>query len=118
MAQSTPSIQQPERLLSLDLFRGLVMLLLVAEGAGVYRSLVNLTSEDSLLRGFFVQFTHHPWDGLRAWDLVQPAFIFIVGVAMVYSINKRLDKGDSWSAIVIHHSGGFLDFQAPMENTA
>lgn len=102
MAQSTSSIHQPDRLLSLDLFRGLVMLLLIAEPAGVYRSLIVRTSEGSLLRGLFTQFTHHPWNGLLAWDLVQPAFMFIVGVAMVYSINKRLDKGDSWGAIGKH----------------
>ena len=102
MTSSATPVEQPGRLLSLDLFRGLVMLLLVAEPAGVYRSLVNLTDEGSLLRGFFIQFTHHPWNGLRAWDLVQPAFMFIVGVAMVYSINKRLDKGDSWGAVGKH----------------
>lgn len=102
MTQSASPVEQPGRLLSLDLFRGLVMVLLVAEPAGVYRSLVNLTGEESLLHGFFIQFTHHPWHGLRAWDLVQPAFMFIVGVAMVYSINKRLDRGDSWGAIGKH----------------
>ena len=102
MTPSATPVKQAGRLLSLDLFRGLVMLLLVAEPAGVYRSLVNLTGEESLLRGFFIQFTHHPWNGLRAWDLVQPAFMFIVGVAMVYSINKRLERGDSWGAVGKH----------------
>ena len=102
MPSSPPAVEQPGRLLSLDLFRGLVMVLLVAEPAGVYRSLVNLAGEDSLLANFFIQFTHHPWHGLRAWDLVQPAFMFIVGVAMVYSIQKRLDQGDTWGVIGKH----------------
>lgn len=100
---SPPStVEQPGRLLSLDLFRGLVMVLLVAEPAGVYRSLVNLAGKDSWIGDLFIQFTHHPWHGLRAWDLVQPAFMFIVGVAMVYSINKRTEKGDTWGAISKH----------------
>ena len=102
MSPADSTTQQPGRLLSLDLFRGLVMFLLVAEGAGIYRALTKVTGEDSFLSPFLIQFTHHPWNGLRAWDLVQPAFMFIVGVAMFYSINKRQNRGDSWGIIGKH----------------
>ena len=102
MAAPDSTIQQPGRLLSLDLFRGLVMFLLVAEGAGIYRALTKVSGEDSLLSPILIQFTHHAWHGLRAWDLVQPAFMFIVGVAMVYSINKRVERGDAWGLIGKH----------------
>jgi hypothetical protein len=37
---ASKTIEQPGRLLSLDLFRGLVMFLLIAEGAGLYRALL------------------------------------------------------------------------------
>ncbi len=66
------------RLGSLDLFRGLTMFLLVAEAAGVYRALGQATSADSLPGMLVSQFHHHPWHGLRFWDLVQPFFMFIV----------------------------------------
>jgi predicted acyltransferase len=102
MSAPDSTIQKPGRLLSLDLFRGLVMFLLVAEGAGIYKALTKVIGEDSFISPFLIQFTHHPWHGLRAWDLVQPAFMFIVGVAMVYSINKRLSQGDSWGSIGKH----------------
>ncbi|MCB1119970.1 MAG: DUF5009 domain-containing protein [Verrucomicrobiae bacterium] len=102
MSDSPQSAPKPERLVSLDLFRGLVMFLLIAEGAGVYQALLKMTNEDGLLHGFFTQFTHHPWHGLRFWDLIQPAFMFIVGVAMVYSVSKRFDKGDSWNTVFKH----------------
>jgi predicted acyltransferase len=35
------------------------------------------------------QFFHHPWNGLRFWDLVQPTFMFSAGVSMAYSLKKQ-----------------------------
>ena len=93
---------KPNRLQSLDLFRGLVMFLLIAEGAGLWRSLSGLASEGSFFAWLTSQFHHHPWDGLRFWDLIQPYFMFIVGVAMVYSVNRRWERGDSWSRTFKH----------------
>lgn len=104
MNAQNKTIEQPGRLLSLDLFRGLVMFLLIAEGAGIYRALLKFGTEGEggVLKAFFTQFTHHPWHGLRFWDLIQPAFMFIVGVAMVYSLSKRFQRGDTWNAIFKH----------------
>lgn len=96
----TPAIQG--RLHSLDLFRGLVMFLLIAEGAGLYHTWLAATHEGSLLHGLALQFHHHPWNGLRFWDLVQPYFMFIVGVAMWFSVNKRLSRGDVRRQITFH----------------
>jgi len=69
------------------------MFLLVASGAGVYRALAIPELEDTWLDALFIQFTHHPWNGLRFWDLVQPYFMFIVGVAMPFSFGKRWESG-------------------------
>jgi predicted acyltransferase len=91
-----------ERLLSLDLFRGLVMFLLVAEGSGLYHTWLSATHEGTLMHGLALQFHHHPWNGLRFWDLVQPYFMFIVGVAMWFSVSKRLSRGDSRRGITLH----------------
>lgn len=90
------------RLQSLDLFRGLVMFLLVAGGTGLYGALTDLTTEGTFWASLVAQFDHHPWDGLRFWDLIQPYFMFIVGVAMVYSIYRRWDRGDSWDQTFRH----------------
>ena len=90
------------RLHSLDLFRGLVMFLLVAEGAGLYHTWLAATSEGTFMHGLALQFHHHPWNGLRFWDLVQPYFMFIVGVAMWFSVKKRLSRGDSQRQITLH----------------
>jgi predicted acyltransferase len=66
------------------------MFLLVAEAASVYNALLDANPEGTVFHNFFLQFTHHPWHGLRFWDLIQPFFMFIVGVAMPFPLNKRM----------------------------
>lgn len=90
------------RLLSLDFFRGITMFLLVAEGTALWSVLVKEPVAGTFLEPFFNQFHHHPWNGLRFWDLVQPFFMFIVGVAMPFSYAKRKKRGDSRSKITKH----------------
>jgi predicted acyltransferase len=46
---------------------------------------------------FIQQFNHHPWNGLRFWDLVQPSFMFMAGTAMAFSLNKQWSQGVTWS---------------------
>jgi predicted acyltransferase len=89
------------RLMSLDFFRGFTMFLLIAEGTRIYEHLV-APELGSRMVAIGTQFHHHPWNGLRFWDLVQPFFMFIVGVAMPFSIGKRWERGDSWGAAFRH----------------
>ena len=84
------------RLLSLDFLRGFIMVMLALEGAGLYEHLFNATNSN-FLSGFFLQFFHHPWNGLRFWDLIQPCFMFIAGVSMAFSLHKQKQQGVSWS---------------------
>ncbi len=84
------------RLFSLDLFRGITMFLLVVEGTHLYSALRDHGPDEGFFHGLIMQFHHHPWNGLRFWDLVQPFFMFIVGVAMAYSLKKRWEKGQTW----------------------
>lgn len=94
--------QSSTRLLSLDFFRGLTMFLLVAEGTGLWFTLVQDPVRGTFLEQFFMQFEHHPWHGLHFWDLIQPFFMFIVGVAMPFSYQSRISKGDSRNSITRH----------------
>ena len=91
-----------KRLVSLDAFRGFTMLLLLAEGAHLYWALLMSTPEGSFLHSFVIQFTHHPWNGLRFWDLVQPYFMFIVGAALPFAVAKRKQLGHSDPQILRH----------------
>ena len=81
-----------KRLFSLDVFRGLTMFLLIAEAAGFHHNFSEL-AEGTVFSGLAHQLHHHPWNGLRFWDLIQPFFMFIVGVAMPFSLRKRLASG-------------------------
>jgi predicted acyltransferase len=96
------SVFPKDRLLSLDFFRGITMFLLVAEGTRLWSVLVQDPFAGTALESFFQQFHHHPWNGLRFWDLVQPFFMFIVGVAMPFSYAKRLKRGDMKGHITRH----------------
>lgn len=96
------NVSPTKRLLSLDLFRGATMFLLVAETTRLYHYMLEYTTEGSFWHGLALQFHHHPWNGLRFWDLVQPFFMFIVGVAMVFSLSKRVHNPEDWSLATRH----------------
>jgi predicted acyltransferase len=90
------------RLMSLDFFRGFTMFLLIAESTRIYYLLVAPELDGTLISAIGTQFHHHPWNGLRFWDLIQPFFMFIVGVAMPFAIGKRWERGESWAATFRH----------------
>ena len=87
---------RPARLLSLDVMRGGIMVLLALESAGLYEHLSD-NSEGTAVHPFFLQFFHHPWHGLHAWDLVQPAFMFMAGAAMAFSLHRQRLENKSWA---------------------
>ncbi|MGA2984763.1 MAG: DUF5009 domain-containing protein [Terriglobia bacterium] len=99
-ARQSPAAQ--DRLTSLDFFRGVTMFMLIGEATGLFELLREPALNGTLFSAIGWQLDHHPWHGLHCWDLVQPFFMFIVGVAMPFSIGKRWQRGDSWSK-TFHH---------------
>lgn len=93
MSQTTNVSQ---RLVSLDVMRGLIMILLAGESARIYESIEHL-QPTGIAGTLMEQFFHHPWNGLRAWDLVQPAFMTMAGAAMFISYYYKTQKGITWS---------------------
>ena len=103
MTENSDQVLSPEgRLTSLDFFRGLTMFLLIGEATHIYDLLIDPSLQGTIIRAVGLQFHHHPWNGLRFWDLIQPFFMFIVGVAMPFAIGKRWERGDSWQATFRH----------------
>ena len=90
-------VKKDSRLLSLDFYRGLIMVLLMLEASGLYRHVLNMTEPTSFIHSLAVQFTHHPWHGLTFWDFIQPGFMFIAGTAMAFSLTKQTSKGRPWN---------------------
>ncbi len=101
-ATAPPAPPVRERLFSLDFFRGFTMFMLIGESTLLYEHLRDPRLAGTILGAIGTQLDHHPWAGLRAWDLVQPFFMFIVGVALAYSTAKREDRGESRSKITRH----------------
>jgi predicted acyltransferase len=96
LTTKTDSGLQPEdRLISLDFFRGFTMFLLIAEWTILFNVMVDPSLEGTFLHFIGEQFHHHPWHGMTFWDLVQPYFMFIVGIAIPFSVSKRTARGDS-----------------------
>lgn len=90
-----------ERLISLDAYRGFVMLLMVSEGFEIGH--IATHHEHSPFWQFLnYQFSHVAWTGCSLWDLIQPSFMFIVGVAMPYSYAARQGRGDSGFSTTLH----------------
>lgn len=90
----------PGRVNSIDFYRGLTMFLLAGESTHLFSQLLEV--DNSFIHAVAEQFHHHDWHGLRFWDLIQPFFMFIVGVAIPFAVANRLKKGDSERLITLH----------------
>src|ERR1044071_1029153 len=88
VAPATPQKTASGRLISLDAYRGFIMLLLVSEGFGF-----GALKDHSGWSWLAAQVDHAPWEGCTFWDLIQPAFTFMVGLAMPFSLARRRAQG-------------------------
>lgn len=96
-----PKAEATTRLISLDAFRGLVMVLMLAEHMRLPE--VARAFPHSLfwrLIGFNTQ--HVEWQGCSLHDLIQPAFSFLVGAALPFSIASRKLKGQTFGPMLGH----------------
>ena len=95
-------VKSNDRLLSLDFYRGLTMFLLIAEFSHLFSFFVMPQFRGTLIHAVGTQLHHATWEGLHFWDLIQPFFMFIVGVAMPLSFSKRMAKGDTYKQLSKH----------------
>jgi predicted acyltransferase len=90
----------PGRVTSVDFFRGFTMFLLAGEATRLYGQFHGFNN--SIMNFFGTQLSHHEWHGLHFWDLIQPFFMFIVGVSIPFAVANRIKKGDSNKTITLH----------------
>src|SRR6266480_2534611 len=100
----TESGRKPEaitRLASLDAFRGIVMILMLAELMRL-PEVARAFPHSTLWRliGFNTQ--HVEWQGCSLHDLIQPAFSFLVGAALPFSVASRKMKGQTFGPMLGH----------------
>lgn len=113
------STTTPNRLASADVYRGFVMLLMMAEVLRLHK--VSESLPDSSFWQFLAHHQDHvSWVGCALHDLIQPSFSFLVGVVLPYSIASRLTKESSfwktfrhalWRSLILILLGIFLRSQ-------
>src|SRR5262245_51525081 len=79
-----------ERLVSLDALRGFDMLWIV--GGGGLIEAANKISDGGLIRVIAHQMHHKEWEGFAFEDLIFPLFVFIVGISIVLSLGRILER--------------------------
>jgi predicted acyltransferase len=88
------------RVMSIDALRGFDMFWIIGGGA-IFRSLHEAIQHPAT--GWLgQQLSHVEWEGFRPWDLIMPLFLFVVGVVMPFSFNKRIARGDSKKKLYFH----------------
>jgi predicted acyltransferase len=83
-----PAVPARERLISLDVFRGLTI-------AGML-----LVNDPGTWSAIFPPLEHAEWNGWTPTDLIFPFFLFIVGITTHLSLSARRARGDDDSALV------------------
>ena len=80
------------RLVSLDAYRGAIMLLMASSGLGLAQ-VAHQFPASATWQFLGRQTDHAQWAGCTLWDLIQPAFMFMVGVALPWSVANRRTRG-------------------------
>jgi len=84
------SASQQERLVSLDVYRGLAVAgMILVMNAGNWSTV-------------YWPLLHATWNGWTPTDMIFPSFLFIVGVSMTFSFASRLAKGASRAGLAWH----------------
>lgn len=84
-----PTAIKPQRLLSLDVLRGLTIGFMI------------LVNNQTGPRPFH-PLTHAQWNGFTPTDLVFPTFLFLVGISTVLSIAAREARGEARGTLFMH----------------
>ncbi|MBZ5858398.1 acyltransferase family protein [Flavihumibacter profundi] len=100
-AQSVPDKLPVNRVTSVDVYRGFVMLLMMGEILS-FESVSKALPDSGFWNFLAFNQSHVEWTWLSLHDMIQPSFTFLVGVALPYSVASRISKGASFGNIIGH----------------
>jgi heparan-alpha-glucosaminide N-acetyltransferase len=89
------------RNIAVDAYRGFVMVLMMAEVLHLAR-VARAYPESGIWNFLAYHQSHVAWAGASLHDLIQPSFSFLVGVALPYSLARRLSSGANPGALFAH----------------
>ncbi|PKA98212.1 putative acyltransferase [Flavobacteriaceae bacterium MAR_2009_75] len=78
-----------ERILSVDIFRGMTIVLMI------------LVNTPGTWKAVYAPLQHAKWHGYTPTDLVFPFFLFIVGTSIVFSYRNKPVNSDTYKKIII-----------------
>jgi predicted acyltransferase len=85
-AAPTKPAESGDRMLALDVLRGFTMFWII--GSDSLHDAFKSISESGVAGFFANQFEHRKWEGFVFYDVIFPMFIFIIGISLVFSLQK------------------------------
>jgi predicted acyltransferase len=84
------TIVAPQRVLSVDVARGITIAFMI------------LVNDPGDSHHVYAQLDHSVWNGWTLTDLVFPNFLFLIGMAIIFSLQSRSARGDSRLSLALH----------------
>ena len=106
LESSASESSHQKRRMSIDVLRGMVMFLMLAEVLH-WEQLASASDRFSepvqrVLQWIVFHTTHVQWRGCSLHDMIQPVFSFLVGTSLAFSYTKRIEQGQSWTRMLMH----------------
>jgi predicted acyltransferase len=98
-AASESPVPSLPRLLSLDALRGFNMFWIIG-GAEIVAEIANKVDNPTVSRISHNLTKHVEWEGFHFHDMIFPLFLFIIGVALPFSLGRRLDAGEPKNRLI------------------
>jgi predicted acyltransferase len=92
-----PVAPESGRLMSLDALRGFDMFWILGADSFVYA--LHETSKSAPTQFLATQLDHAEWQGFHFYDLIFPLFVFMMGVSMVFSLTKIIEREGRAAAV-------------------
>ncbi|MCX7985884.1 MAG: DUF5009 domain-containing protein, partial [Bacteroidales bacterium] len=89
-----------QRLYSLDALRGFDMLWIM--GGAEFIMALHKWLNTGITKTLATQMEHVPWNGFHFYDIIFPLFLFLAGVSFPFSLQKRIQQGQSKRQIIGH----------------
>jgi len=85
------AVNQVERMVSVDALRGFDMFWIIG-AEGLVEGLNKVSGENVVLKFIATQLSHVEWEGFHFEDLIFPLFVFLVGVSIVFSMGRIVER--------------------------
>ena len=95
-----PVIKVNNRLMSIDVLRGFDMLMIIFADRFFYT--LNEAAQTETTGFLATQFEHPDWFGFHFYEIIMPLFLFLVGVVIPFSMERRVKEIDSKAKLYPH----------------